>query len=181
MNQKTFLLKNVRFLQRNANKSLFNVTINTNYQDLIDFESKMYSVTHITSSVVLRKSVEIDLTFIKDDAAFSFEEKKLYSLVLEAYKYCKNTNKIIYIMRQINIHDDDDDSYDDIETDNEGDEIVDTECIHNIYEDLRTTLENMYLMKRTEAERIETILEETKGEISIQSVNHMNQILESIS
>lgn len=180
MNQKTFLLKNVRFLQRNANKSLFNVTINTNYQDLIDFESQMYSVTHITSSVVLRKCVEIDLTFIKDDSAFSFEERKLYSLVLEAYKYCKNTNKIIYIMRQINIHEDDD-SYDDIDTDNEGDEIVDTECIHNIFEDLRTTLENLHLLKKTESERIETILEDTKGEISIQNVNRMNQMLESIS
>jgi hypothetical protein len=83
-------------------------------------------------------------------------------------------------MRQINIHDDDD-SYDDIETDNEGDEIVDTECIHNIYEDLRTTLENLHLMKKTEAERIETILEDTKGDISIQNVNRMNQMLESIS
>lgn len=180
MNHKTFLLKNVRFLQKNANKSLFNVTINTNYQDLIEFESQMYSVKHITSSVVLRKRVEIDLTFIKDDAAFPFEERKLYSLVLEAYKYCKNTNKIIYIMRQINIHEEDD-SYDDIDTDIEGDEIVDTECIHNIYEDLKTTLENLHLMKKAEVERIENILEDTRGEISIQNVNRMNQMLESIS
>lgn len=178
MKRRTFSLKNVRFLQSNANTSLFNVTKNTNYEELIDFESQIYSVSYLTSSVVLRRNIEIDLRFFKDDSAmYTFEENKVYSLILEAYKHCKTTNKLVYIIRQINVHDEE---QIDNESECEEDDVVDIECIHNIYDDLRSSLEDM-LQKRTEqVDIISNILRETEGVVTINSVNRMNCILESI-
>jgi hypothetical protein len=183
MNSKTFVLRNVRFLQKNSNKSLFNATKDTNYEELIDFESQICTVSHITSSVVLRKNIEIDLRFMKvdDGGSFSFEENKLYSLILEAYKYCKKSNKIVYIMRQINEHEIPD-KYEENDSDVESeDDITDVECMHNIYDDLRTSLDNLLKIKNEEVLKITNILKETENNISIKSVNQMNNMLETIS
>ena len=180
MKQKTFSLRNVRFLQKNTNTSLFNATKHTNYDELIDFESKMYSTSHLTSSVVLRRNIEIDLKFVKyESEMYLFAENQLYSLILEAYKHCKTTIKLVYIVRQINVHDDE--HIDDESEYEEGDDVVDNECIHNIYDDLRTSLEDLLQKRTEEVESISNILKETDGCITINSVNRMNNIMESIS
>ena len=97
-----FLLHNVRFLQKSINKLMFTVTKNSNYKEFIEFENSIN--TELSSSVVLRKNIEIDLLFNSSKGVeFNYEQSKQYSLVLEATRYCQYTNKVVYILRQINV------------------------------------------------------------------------------
>ena len=173
-----FLLHNVRFLQKSINKLMFTVTKNSNYKEFIEFENSINTEVQLSSSVVLRKNIEIDLLFNSSKGVeFNYEQSKQYSLVLEATRYCQYTNKVVYILRQINVHDIGIEEDDDTVT-NDHDDVVYYEDVCRVYDELNERL-NFFIKSKTEqVENVKNFLKENEG-ISIAKINNMNELIDT--
>jgi hypothetical protein len=171
-----FVLNNVKFTQKSINKLLFSATTNTNYHDLIKFEEKAINrKTHMSSSVVLRSGIEIDLLFNSSKGVdFKFEYSKQYSLVLEATRHCQYTNKVVYILRQINVLNDEPKSVDD--EDIVTDEVLCSEDIHEVYDDLLKSINNIVKIKKMEIKKIRQFISEN-SETNINTINRLSVFL----
>ena len=173
-----FLLHNVRFLQKSINKLMFTVTKNSNYKEFIEFENSINTEVQLSSSVVLRKNIEIDLLFNSSKGVeFNYEQCKQYSLILEAMRYCQYTNKVVYILRQINVNDIGIEEDDDTVT-NDHDDVVYYEDVCGVYDELNERL-NFFISSKTEqVENVKNFLKENEG-ISIAKINNMNELIDT--
>jgi hypothetical protein len=157
---------------------MFTVTKNSNYKEFIEFENSINTEVQLSSSVVLRKNIEIDLLFNSSKGVeFKYEHSKQYSLVLEATRFCQYSNKVVYILRQINVHDvgiEEED--DDIVTDSH-DDVVYYEDICGVYDELNERLQTFIKSKTEQVGNVESFLKESEG-ISIVKINKMNELID---